>query len=79
MLLARGEGFGVAFAEAMSAQVPVVASRIAPLDEIVEDGARDVPADCDGPAAFVRLVGPLLMQPELCQGIGRVGHRRVFT
>jgi len=78
MLPTRREGFGVAFAEAMSAGVPVVVSRIAPVSEIVEDGATGMLATCDDPADFARAAELLLIQPELRQRMGQAGRQRVI-
>jgi len=78
MLPTRREGFGVAFAEAMSMEIPVIASRIAPLDEIIVDGRTGVLADVDDPRAFARAAEPLLGDAELRRRMGQAGRRRVI-
>ena len=78
MLPTRREGFGVAFAEAMSMEVPVIASRIAPLDEIIADGRTGVLAAVGNPEAFARAAEPLLEHPELRQRMGQAGRRHVI-
>ncbi len=78
MLPTRREGFGVAFAEAMSMEVPVIASRIPPLDEIVADGHTGALAEVGSPDAFARAVGPLLADPDLRRKMGQAARRRVL-
>ena len=77
MLPTRREGFGVAFTEAMSMEVPVITSRIAPLDGIIVDGRTGVLAEVGDPEAFARAAAPLLEHPELRQRMGQAGRRHV--
>ena len=78
MLPTRREGFGVAFAEAMSMEVPVIASRIPPLDEIVADGHTGALADVGSPDDFARAAEPLLADPDLRRKMGQAARRRVL-
>jgi glycosyltransferase involved in cell wall biosynthesis len=78
MLPTRREGFGVTFIEAMSMEIPVIASRIQPLDEIVLDGRTGVLADVGDPDAFADAAGPLLADPELRRRMGKEGRRFVI-
>ena len=77
MLPTRREGFGVAFAEAMSMGVPVVGSRIAPLAEIIEEGRTGCMAGVDAPEEFARAVCELLDRPERRRSMGDTGRRHV--
>jgi len=45
--------------------LPLVASRIAPLDEIIADGRTGTLATVGDPEAFVRAAEPLLTDPDL--------------
>jgi glycosyltransferase involved in cell wall biosynthesis len=78
MLPTRREGFGVAFAEAMSMEIPVIASRISPLDEIIVDGRTGALADVGDPGAFARAAEPLLADPELRRRMGQDGRSHVI-
>jgi glycosyltransferase involved in cell wall biosynthesis len=78
MLPTRREGFGVAFAEAMSMEVPVIASRISPLDEIIVDGQTGVLAKVGNAEAFARAAAPLMADPELRRWMGQAARRRII-
>lgn len=78
MLPTRREGFGVAFAEAMSMEVPVIASRIPPLDEIVADGHTGALAGVGDAEAFARAAGPLLADPDHRRKMGQAARRRII-
>jgi len=60
MLPTHREGFGVAFADAMSMEVPVIASRISPITELIVDGRTGVLAEVGDPEAFARSAATLL-------------------
>ena len=72
----RFEGFGLVALEAMAAGKPVVASRIAPLTEIVVDGETGILAEANQPAAFGDAVSWLLAHPEEARRMGLEGRRR---
>lgn len=76
-LPSRSEGFGQVAIEAMAAGKPVVASRIAPLTEIVVEGQTGLLVEPDAPEAFARAITWLFMHPEEAQGMGRRGQERV--
>lgn len=74
-----GEGFGLATLEAMAASLPVVASNLGPLPEIVLDGETGLlvrPGDVDSLAdAILRLAS----HPELMIRMGQQGQLRAGT
>jgi glycosyltransferase involved in cell wall biosynthesis len=75
VLPSRHEGFGLVLAEAMACGTPVVAARIGPVPEIVDDGETGrlfAPEDTKGLAAAVR---DLLVDPEMRRRLGARGRR----
>jgi glycosyltransferase involved in cell wall biosynthesis len=72
----RFEGFGLVALEAMAAGKPVVASRVAPLTEIVVDGETGILAEANQPAAFGDAVSWLLTHPDEAKRMGLEGRRR---
>ena len=70
------EGFGVAALEAMAAGLPVIASAVGGVPELVEDGRTGLlvpPADAAALADRLRL---LLLNPMLRQSMGNAGRDR---
>jgi glycosyltransferase involved in cell wall biosynthesis len=72
----RLEPFGIAFLEAMMHRLPVVATRIGAIPEIVQDGLTGelvVPGDTD---ALAKALLGFLGNPARCQRAGEAGYRR---
>jgi glycosyltransferase involved in cell wall biosynthesis len=78
MLPTHREGFGVAFAEAMSMEIPVVASRISPLTEIIADRETGMLAAVGDSEAFAEVAALLLDSSDLRRRMGQAGRRRVM-
>jgi glycosyltransferase involved in cell wall biosynthesis len=71
------EGFGIAFAEAMTAGLPVVACRAAAVPEIVIDGVTGLLVEPRQPEALARGLETLLMNEGVRKDMGEAGARRV--
>lgn len=74
VLPSRFEGFGIAAAEAMAAGVPVVATSVGSLPEVVGDGGVLVPAD--DPGALATALEVLLSDPERRRRLGEAARQR---
>jgi glycosyltransferase involved in cell wall biosynthesis len=75
---ARWEGFGLGVLEAMLAGLPVVASDVSSLPELVVDGETGYLVPPDDPAALARSVVRALESPSLGAG-GRERARQAFS
>lgn len=71
------EGFGLTVAEAMSCELPVVASHRGSLPELVIDGEGGFLCDPARPESFVRKVLLLLSDPMLRRKLGSANRQRV--
>lgn len=71
------EGLGVAVLEAMDAGVPVVASRVGGLPEVVLDRATGILVPEGDPQALAAAMAALLADPAHARELGAAGHRRV--
>jgi glycosyltransferase involved in cell wall biosynthesis len=80
------DAFPTALLEAMAAGVPVIATRVGGIPEIVEDGHTGLllppPANAEAavdPRALVAALTPLLGDPERRRRLGAAGRRRFET
>jgi glycosyltransferase involved in cell wall biosynthesis len=71
------EGFGLVFAEAMAAGLPVVACRAAAVPEIVQDGRTGFLVSQRSPDELARALETLLMNTTLGQDFGRAAAQEV--
>lgn len=72
------EGFGIAFLEAMAAELPVVACRIAAIPEVVLDGTTGLLVPPRDPAALAEALERLIREPALARRLGQDGRRRAL-
>lgn len=73
------EGFGIVFLEAMAAELPVVACRIAAVPEVVLDGATGLLVAPRDPGALAEGLERLIREPALAKRLGQEGRRRVLA
>ncbi len=71
------EGIPVALMEAMAAELPVVASRLSGIPELVEDGVTGVLVPQRDSAAIADALQRLNDHPQRCLKMGQQGRRRV--
>jgi glycosyltransferase involved in cell wall biosynthesis len=72
----RWEGFGLALLEAMLAELPVVASSVSSVPEIVMDGETGLLVPPDDPAALAGSISRLLSARDSASAYGRAGRER---
>ncbi len=70
------EGFGIVFLEAMAAELPVVACRIAAVPEVVLDGVTGLLVEPRDPGALAEALERLITDPERARQLGQEGRRR---
>jgi glycosyltransferase involved in cell wall biosynthesis len=70
------EGFGQVVVEAMAAAKPVVATKIAPLTEIVADGETGILVKARDPEGFAEAIVRVLKDPEEALRMGEGGRTR---
>ena len=71
------EGFGIAFAEAMAAGLPVVACRAAAVPEMVDDRRTGLLVNRESPEELAMALETLLMNDGLRADLGAAGAARV--
>ena len=73
-----GEGFGLAALEAMAAGVPVVATRVGPLPEVVKDGVTGSVV-APSPRAVADALSALALDAGTRRAMGLAGRERAAT
>lgn len=76
VLPSRGDNLPVAVLEAMAAAVPVVATRVGGIPELVVDGETGVLVDVDDPEAMAAAIQSLAADPERREAYARAGASR---
>jgi glycosyltransferase involved in cell wall biosynthesis len=72
----RAESFGVAALEAAASGLPVVASRVGGLPEIVADGETGLLVPPEAPAALAEALRSLIRSPERRRELGKAARAR---
>lgn len=73
----RQEGFGLVLLEAGAFSLPVVASRVGGIPEIIEDSVTGVLIEPDDPSALAHALRRLFSEPSAAQKLGDRLHQRV--
>ncbi len=73
----RHESFGLVLAEAMACGLPVVATRVTAIPEVVEEGRTGLLVPVDDGAALAEALATLLGDPERAAAMGKAGRARV--
>ena len=72
----RWEGFGLMLIEAMAAGLPVVASRVGAIPEVVSEGETALLVPPHHPDALAAALADLMRHPERRAQLGQAGQRR---
>jgi len=73
----RWEGFGLAAVEAMAASLPVVATRVPGLRDVIKDGESGLMIDCGDVFGLAERIERLAHDPPLRQRLGQRGRQCV--
>jgi glycosyltransferase involved in cell wall biosynthesis len=76
VLPSRAENLPVSIMEAMAHALPVIATHVGGVPEIVEDGVSGILVEPDDSAALACAISALADQPERAVRLGRNGARR---
>jgi glycosyltransferase involved in cell wall biosynthesis len=75
----RWEGFGIVLLEAMLAGLPIVATRVSAVPEVVVDGKTGLLVEAGDPAALAAQLGALLTDLERAAALGEAGRQRALS
>jgi glycosyltransferase involved in cell wall biosynthesis len=71
------EGFGLAIAEAMACGIPVVATQVGSIPEVVSDGKTGLLVPVNNNQALYQAIARLIENSQLAQQMGQAGQNRV--
>jgi glycosyltransferase involved in cell wall biosynthesis len=74
----RHEPFGIAFVEAMMHRLPIIATRIAAIPDMVAEGVNGHLVPPNNPRELASALCKLLGDPGLCQAMGQSGYERAI-
>lgn len=71
------EGFGIVFLEAMASSLPIIATRVAAVPEVVADGVTALLVEPGDEADLAQTIEKLLRDPALRASLGNAGRAHV--
>jgi glycosyltransferase involved in cell wall biosynthesis len=74
----RLEPFGIVFVESLLNKIPIVATNLGALPDIVENGKSGYLVEPNNAAELARALGELLSNAEKCSRFGEYGYRAVL-
>lgn len=74
---ARWEGFGLVLLEAMRAELPVIATSVGAIPEVIVDGQSGLLVEPDDPAALAAAIARIFAEAELLTRLGAAGRERL--
>ncbi len=74
----RLEPFGIVFLEAMAHKLPVVATNIGAIPELIIEGKNGYLVEPDNPNLLAVKLIELLQSPDRCKGFGTYGHQLLW-
>jgi len=77
VLPSRWEGFGLVIIEAMSNMLPVIASNVGGIPELIEDGKDGILVPPENPKALARAINNLLENEELREKLSKAAYKKV--
>jgi glycosyltransferase involved in cell wall biosynthesis len=77
VLPSRRESFGLVLVEAMAAGLPVVATSVGAIPEVIIDGETGILVPPENPSALADAVNNLLGHPQMMKDMGARGRERV--
>jgi len=78
-MTSKREAFPNAILEAMSSELPVVATRVGGIPELVDDGRTGVLVDPEDPAAIADALSALLKDDKMRLAMGRKGREKILS
>lgn len=78
VMYSEWEGLGLVFLEAMAAGLPVAATGVSAVPEVVVEGETGLLAPFGETDAMAAAFGTLARDPERCRELGTAGHARVL-